>query len=101
MSDYRVTSDRAGRLAHLQTGAPMVASTREVISKEKEPALHPVRDIALLYSVADAARLLGIGKSTLWGMISRGEISTRKIGMRTLIHRQTLERFAGVTQETR
>jgi excisionase family DNA binding protein len=87
-------------LADLQIGAPTVASTREIISKEKRPALHPVRDAALLYSVADAARLLGIGKSTLWGMISRGEISTRKIGRRTLIRRQTLERFAGVTQET-
>ena len=98
MSDYRV-NDSAGRLAHLQAGAPTVASTREISSKKKEPALHPVRDAALLYSVADAARLLGIGKSTLWGMISRGEIGTRKIGRRTLILRQTLERFAGITQE--
>jgi excisionase family DNA binding protein len=100
MSDYRVTSDSASRLPHLQTGAPTVASTREIISKEKEPALHPVREAALLYSVADAARLLGVGKSTLWGMIARGEIGTRKIGRRTLIRRQTLERFAGVTPET-
>jgi excisionase family DNA binding protein len=84
----------------MQIGAPTGAPIKEVILKEKKPALHPVRDAALLYSVADAARLLGIGKSTLWGMISRGEITTRKIGRRTLILRQTLERFAGVTQET-
>jgi excisionase family DNA binding protein len=100
MSACRLTSEDACRSAHLQNGAPTVASTREIISREGEPALHPVRDAALLHSVADAARLLGIGKSTLWGMISRGEIGTRKIGRRTLIRRQTLERFAGVTQET-
>ena len=100
MSDYRVTSDGTDRLAHMQIGAPSGAAIKEALSKEKKPALHPVRDAALLYSVADAARLLGIGKSTLWGMISRGEISTRKIGRRTLIRRQTLELFAGATQET-
>ena len=99
MSDYRLTSDDACRPALMQIGAPTGAAIKKVISKEKEPALHPVRDAALLYSVADAARLLGIGKSTLWGMISRGEISTRKIGRRTLIRRQTLERFAGISQE--
>ena len=98
MSDYRVRTDSDSRSARLQTGGHTVASTREIISKEEEPALHPVGDTALLYSVADAARLLGIGKSSLWGMISRGEISTRKIGRRTLIRRQTLERFADVTQ---
>jgi len=100
MSADRHTSGNACRSARFQVDAPTVAATSELISKDREPAVHPVRDAALLYSVADAARLLGIGKSTLWGMISRGEIGTRKIGRRTLILRQTLERFAGVTQET-
>jgi excisionase family DNA binding protein len=98
MSACRLTSGDACRSARFQVGAPMVAATSELISKDKEPAVHPVRDAALLYSVADAARLLGIGKSTLWGMISRGEIGTRKIGRRTLIRRQTLERFADATR---
>jgi len=96
MSEYRLTSEDACRSVHLQMDAPTVATIREVNPKKKQTAW----DTALLYSVADAARLLGIGKSTLWGMISRGEIGTRKIGRRTLILRQTLERFAGVTQET-
>jgi len=95
MSEYRLTSEDACRSAHLQIDAPTVATIREATPREK----HPAWDTALLYSVADAARLLGIGKSTLWGMIARGEISTRKIGRRTLIRRQTLERFAGITQE--
>ena len=99
MSADRHTSEDACRSADFQIGALTVATRLESISKDKKPALHPVRDAALLYSVADAARLLGIGKSTLWGMISRGEIGTRKIGRRTLIRRQTLERFAGITQE--
>jgi excisionase family DNA binding protein len=97
MSADRHTSEGACHSAALQIGAPTAATRPKIISKEKQPTLHPVRDTALLYSVTDAARLLGIGKSTLWGMISRGEIGTRKIGRRTLILRQTLERFAGVS----
>jgi excisionase family DNA binding protein len=53
----------------------------------------------LLYSVEDAARMLGIGRSSMWKLIGRGEIGTRRIGRRTLIRRQVLENFAGVADK--
>ena len=49
----------------------------------------------LLVSVEDAARMLGIGRSSMWNLIRRGEIGTRRIRRRTLIRRQALENFAG------
>ena len=48
----------------------------------------------LLYGVEQAARILGIGSRMLWLYIASGEISIRKIGARTLIHRVELEKFA-------
>jgi excisionase family DNA binding protein len=53
----------------------------------------------LLVSVKDASRMLGIGRSSMWKLISRGEIETRRIGRRTLIRRQALENFAGVADK--
>jgi excisionase family DNA binding protein len=50
----------------------------------------------LLVSVENAARMLGIGRSSMWKLISRGEIGTRRIGRRTLIRRQALENFVGL-----
>ena len=44
----------------------------------------------LAYSVADACRLAGIGKTTLYGAIKRGELTSRKVGRRTLIPAQAL-----------
>jgi excisionase family DNA binding protein len=53
----------------------------------------------LLVSVTDAARMLGIGRSSMWKLIGRGEIGARRIGRRTLIRRQALENFAGVADK--
>ena len=55
----------------------------------------------LLVSVKDASRMLGIGRSSMWKLISRGEIETRRIGRRTLIRRQALESFAGLRTNNR
>jgi excisionase family DNA binding protein len=53
----------------------------------------------LLVSVEDAARMLGIGRSSMWNLIRCGEIGARRIGRRTLIRRQALENFAGVADK--
>ena len=45
------------------------------------------------YSVAEAAPILGIGKTTLYELIDEGLIDTYSIGSKTLITAQALEDF--------
>ena len=45
------------------------------------------------YSVAEAATILGISRTTLYELIQAGVISTFSIGAKTLISAQTLEDF--------
>ncbi|MFX0539555.1 helix-turn-helix domain-containing protein [Ornithinimicrobium sp. Y1847] len=47
----------------------------------------------LLHPIPDAAAVLGIGRSTLYELIAAGEIATVKIGRRTLISQDELERY--------
>jgi excisionase family DNA binding protein len=49
-----------------------------------DPSLHPI---------PNAAAVLGIGRSTLYQLISRGEIEVVKIGRRTLVAQTELERY--------
>ena len=44
-------------------------------------------------SIMEAARILGIGRSTLYGLIKQGQLPTRKLGKRTLILKSELETF--------
>jgi excisionase family DNA binding protein len=46
-----------------------------------------------LLSVADAARLLGIGRSRLYDEIGRGDLRTIKVGRRRLIPTSSVEKF--------
>lgn len=49
----------------------------------------------LLYSVEEAAWLLGgIDRGTVFALVRRGELKVKKIGKRTLLPRQELERFS-------
>lgn len=47
----------------------------------------------LCISVPEAARLLGIGRSTLWTLIARGEVRTIRIAGRRLIRDVDLADF--------
>lgn len=49
----------------------------------------------LTYSVAQAARLLGISRSHAYDLIARGEfpVTTRTLGRRRLIPRAALDRY--------
>jgi len=53
----------------------------------------PVPD-QLLYSVAQAAAVLGIGGRLCWQFVLSGQLPSRLLGRRRLIHRSELERFA-------
>lgn len=44
-------------------------------------------------SIVEAARILGISRSTLYILIKQGRLPTRKLGKRSLILRSELEAF--------
>lgn len=47
----------------------------------------------LTYTVAEAVRALGIGKSTIYLALATGKLAARKCGSRTLITSDELKRF--------
>ncbi|MHB8827134.1 MAG: excisionase family DNA-binding protein [Acidimicrobiales bacterium] len=47
----------------------------------------------MLLKVEDAARLLGVGRTTFFELISQGRIQTVRVGRRRLVVRAGLERF--------
>jgi excisionase family DNA binding protein len=53
-------------------------------------------------SIIEAARTLGIGRSTIYSLISEGRLPIRKIGRRTLIFRSDIDAFiAALPSNTR
>ncbi len=47
----------------------------------------------LLHPTTEGAALIGVGRSTLYELIRTGEIKTVKIGRRTLVPHEELERY--------
>lgn len=47
----------------------------------------------LLHPIPEAAQVLGIGRSTLYELIANKKIATIKIGRRTLVAQDELERY--------
>ena len=47
----------------------------------------------LLYRVDDAARKLGVGRSTMWGLISNGEIRVVRLGRSTRVPASELHAY--------
>lgn len=47
----------------------------------------------LAYSVSEAAHVVGLGKTTLYGLIASGRLSSCKVGGRRLIRSADLERL--------
>ncbi|MBD3760591.1 helix-turn-helix domain-containing protein [Rhizorhabdus sp.] len=58
-----------------------------------EPPNRSGRSVALTVRVADAARLLGIGKTKIYELIGAQEIEIIKLGRATLVIRASLEAF--------
>jgi excisionase family DNA binding protein len=46
----------------------------------------------LAYSPMEAARRLGVGRTTIYELIKSGELSISKLGSRTLIHDESCRR---------
>lgn len=53
----------------------------------------------LLHPTAEAAEIIGVGRSTLYRLIAEGEIDVVKLGRRTLIAQDELERFVRKLQD--
>ncbi len=47
----------------------------------------------LCYSPQEAAKLLGVGRTTIFALLGRREITARKLGTRTLIPAAELARY--------
>lgn len=47
----------------------------------------------LLLSVAEARAALGVGHTTLYGLLARGELQARRLGGRTLVEATSLRAF--------
>jgi len=56
----------------------------------------PVGELRLVYSVVEAAELLGIGRSTAYELAARGELATTRLGNRVVVSRPTLTELLGV-----
>ena len=55
----------------------------------------------LAYSVGDFCRLIGLGRSTVYNLISKGEIEVAKVGHRRLIpHRAAVALLERSTAKT-
>ena len=69
-------------------GSPGSFSSPKDIIRDVEATDQP-----LLVTVEEAARLLGIGRTTMFELIGSGEIKSIRLGRRRLISRTTLETF--------
>jgi excisionase family DNA binding protein len=54
----------------------------------------------LTYTVAEAARLLGVSRGVAYESARTGELPTIRLGRRVLVPRHPLERFLGLLPET-
>ncbi len=80
-----LTVNRTGSMTTFQLSQMVFTATSHAKSLPAEPAL--------LLKVEDAARLLGVGRTTLFELIGEGRIQTVRLGRRRLVVRAGLERF--------
>ena len=52
-------------------------------------------DLRLVYTVTEAAELLGIGRSTAYELVARDELATVRLGSRVFVTRPTLTEILG------
>jgi excisionase family DNA binding protein len=64
-----------------------------VSTRERNPT-KPTVEGQLLFSIPQAAAVLGIGGRLCWQLVLSGELPSRVLGKRRLVHRRELEKFA-------
>lgn len=58
------------------------------------PHVAPADPSSLFVSAGEAARMLGISSWTVYELVARGELPSRRLGTRVLIPRRALEELA-------
>ncbi|WFE45341.1 helix-turn-helix domain-containing protein [Verrucosispora sp. WMMD1129] len=53
----------------------------------------------LLYPVPEVAQLLSLSEREVWRLIDTGQLKSRKVGRRRLVHRDHLAAFASASGE--
>ena len=53
-----------------------------------------------LDTVVEAAQLIGVGRSTMYELVRRGEVASIRLGRKVLITRSTLEELLGFNPPT-
>lgn len=66
----------------------VTALSAAVTELVERPATQPVS-----VSVDEACRLLGVGRSTMFGLLDSGEIRSVKVGVRRLVPRRAIDEF--------
>ena len=79
--DRAIAAEGSTFVPRLRDLTPVAASPRETFER-------------LATSIKDAARLLGIGRSTIYRLIGEGHLHTVKIGNRTLIKTASIRALA-------
>ena len=57
-----------------------------------------MRDIKMGMTIDEAAEMTGIGRNTMRKLVDWGKLPVLKVGRKTIIRRDTLERFMTVNQ---
>lgn len=83
----KVLSDRPAPLFRLEPS--QVEAIADAVARRIDR--YGARSEGKLVSIKEATAILGIGRSSVYKMITDGSIETRKIGRRTLILRSDLE----------
>lgn len=60
---------------------------------------HPNECKPLLYGIKDAAKRLGLGRSTIYNLMDDGTLDSVKIGNRRLIPSASIDALAGIARK--
>jgi excisionase family DNA binding protein len=95
----RTTELRRNRLRSNALARPC-SSAEPIVSptlrREHKGRMSPVSmptSERLAVTIPEAVRLLGVGRSTLYALMGRGDLAARKVGRRTLITTASIHRF--------
>ncbi len=75
---------------------PSPNRTEHLRGQDRRPPLDPIA-----IRVPDACRYVGIGRSTLYVLISKGEVEVIKLGSSTLVLTASLRRLIDARRESR
>lgn len=78
---------------HRQKDEDQIYLCRSGVRPNPEPQPLTVSTSPLTVSIAEACKILGIGRTSLYSLISARQLRVRKIGRRTVIELSELQRF--------